>query len=108
VLRPGGLLILSTPDGRQTGWKRVLGRRCERTHEAELPPEEVESLCGGAGGRLLQARIVDNLILPAGRPWMALLHLVVDRPRLRGAVQRAAIRAGYATRLYVAARPAAG
>ena len=105
VLRPGGLLVLSTPDGRITGWKRVFGRRCERSHEAELPVEEVESLVRDAGGRLDEARLIDNLILPPGRPWMVLLHLIADRPGWRRAVQRLATSAGYATRLYVAASP---
>jgi len=105
VLRPAGLLVLSTPDGRITGWKRVFGRRCERSHEPELPAEEVESLVRGAGGRLFAARLVDNLILPPGRLWMALLHFVADRPRWRRAVQHLSMRAGYATRLYVAASP---
>jgi 2-polyprenyl-3-methyl-5-hydroxy-6-metoxy-1,4-benzoquinol methylase len=105
VLRPGGLLVLSTPDGRLTGWKRVFGRRCELAHEAELPEEEVEALIRGAGAQLVKAAVLDNLILPAGRVWAALLHLIADRPRWRSRAQRLSLQAGYATKLYVAAGP---
>lgn len=108
VLRRGGLLILSTPDGRITGWKRILGRRCERSHEAELPAEEVGTLVQEAGGQLLRATVVDNLVVPAGRTWTALLQLTADRPPLRHTVQSLSERAGYATKLYVAKGPTAG
>jgi len=107
VLRRGGLLILSTPDGRITGWKRILGRRCERSHEAELPAEEVGKLVQEAGGQLLRATVVDNLVVPAGRTWTALLQLTADRPPWRHRVQSFSERAGYATKLYVARGPTA-
>ena len=104
VLGPAGAVVLSTPNGRIGGWKRLLGRKCERSHEPELPPEEVDHLARTAGARIIREGALKNLILPAGRLGGGVVHLVADRPRLRGWVQRVAAAAGYETRLYVLAR----
>lgn len=102
VLRPGGVLALSTPNGRLTPWKRVLGRKCERSHEQELAPAEVGRLVEQAGGELHEVTTLDNLILPAGRIAAGVIHLVADRRRSRRVLQRLAGRAGYETLLYIA------
>lgn len=104
VLAPAGALVLSTPNGRLGGWKRILGRKCERSHEPELPPEEVDHLAQAAGARVVRGEALKNLILPAGRLGGGVVHLVADRPSLRRWVQRVATAAGYETRLYVLAR----
>jgi 2-polyprenyl-3-methyl-5-hydroxy-6-metoxy-1,4-benzoquinol methylase len=106
VLRPGGALILSTPNGRLTPWKRVLGRKCERSHEPELTAAEVAALVGEAGGALRLVESVDNLILPAGKPSAALLHLVAASDRWQRRIQRVARAAGYETLLYLISAPA--
>ena len=106
VLRPGGAVVLSTPNGRLTPWKRVLGRKCERSHERELAPSEVAALAAEAGGVLRMVESVDNLILPAGKLWAGLLHLVVACERWRRRAQRIARAAGYETLLYVIMTPA--
>jgi SAM-dependent methyltransferase len=100
VLRPGGLLLLSTPNGSLGFWKHVLGKKCERSHEEELAPDAVRELVKEAGGRVVNVSPVDNCILPAGRLFAVVAHLVADRPALRRRVARAAMRAGYETLLY--------
>jgi 2-polyprenyl-3-methyl-5-hydroxy-6-metoxy-1,4-benzoquinol methylase len=111
TLRPGGALVLSTPSGRLTPWKRVLGRKCERSHEVELTRAEVSALVAQAGGTLRRVEPVDNLILPAGKISAGLVHLVAGSGRWRRRVQRMARAAGYETLLYLitvpASRPAA-
>jgi 2-polyprenyl-3-methyl-5-hydroxy-6-metoxy-1,4-benzoquinol methylase len=101
VLRPGGAIVLSTPNGRLTPWKRVLGRKCERSHEQELTHAEVEALVAGAGGVLRLVESVDNLILPAGKLSAGLLHLVATSDRWQRRVRRLARAAGYETLLYL-------
>jgi 2-polyprenyl-6-hydroxyphenyl methylase/3-demethylubiquinone-9 3-methyltransferase len=108
VIRPGGLLVLSTPNGRVTAAKRILGRKCERSHERELTPAEVGALVEEAGGTLVRAGVVDNLILPAGRIAAGVVHLVAGRARSRRGLQRLASKAGYETLLYVASPLRAG
>jgi SAM-dependent methyltransferase len=104
VLQPGGLLALSTPDGRLTFWKRIFGATCERAHHRELPPEEVEGLLRSAGGRCLLRRPIDNFLQPGTRLAGVLAHLVADRPSVRTALGRRWAAAGYRTVLYLAAR----
>jgi 2-polyprenyl-3-methyl-5-hydroxy-6-metoxy-1,4-benzoquinol methylase len=108
ALARGGLLVLTTPNGKLTPWKLLLGRRCERSHEAELAASEVADLLTEAGGRLLATGTVDNLILPAGKASAAVMHLVAGRPKWRRRLQRLAEGAGYQTVLYVAAASASG
>jgi SAM-dependent methyltransferase len=105
TVEPGGLLILSTPNGKLTLWKYLLGRKCERSHEVELAPSDVADLVIAAGGSLLAVKEVDNLILPAGKIAAATVHLIAGRPKWRGPLQRAATRAGYETILYVVSSP---
>jgi 2-polyprenyl-3-methyl-5-hydroxy-6-metoxy-1,4-benzoquinol methylase len=107
VLRPGGALVLSTPNGRLTPWKRVLGRKCERSHEPELTRSEVAALVGEAGGALRFVESVDNLILPAGKASAGLLHLVAASDRWQRRLQRMARGAGYETLLYLITAPVA-
>lgn len=107
VLRPGGALVLSTPNGRLTPWKRVLGRKCERSHERELTRSEVAALVGEAGGALRLVESVDNLILPAGKASAGLLHLVATSDRWQRRLQRMARGAGYETLLYLITAPVA-
>lgn len=104
VLRPSGILVLSTPNGRLGFWKRVLGATCERSHERELPAEEVVALAAWAGAQVERSVPVANLILPAGRASTLLIHLVADRHRLRNAVARASASVGYETILYTIRR----
>lgn len=106
VLRPGGALVLSTPNGRLTPWKRVLGRKCERSHEPELTRTEVAALVGEAGGALRLVESVNNLILPAGKPSAGLIHLVSASDRWQRRIQRVARAAGYETLLYLITAPA--
>ncbi len=106
TLRPGGALVLSTPSGRITPWKRVLGCKCEQSHEAELTRAEVSALVAQVGGTLRRIESVDNLILPAGRISAGLVHLVAANERWRRRVQRVAHAAGYETLLYLITSPA--
>jgi SAM-dependent methyltransferase len=105
VLRPGGALVLSTPSGQVTPWKRVLGRKCERSHEPELARAEVSALVAQAGGAIRLIETVDNLILPAGRVSAGLAHLIADKERVRRGMQRLARAAGYETLLYLITGP---
>jgi SAM-dependent methyltransferase len=105
VLRPGGALVLSTPSGQVTPWKRVLGRKCERSHEPELARAEVSALVAQAGGAIRLIETVDNLILPAGRVSAGLAHLIADKERVRRGIQRLARAAGYETLLYLITGP---
>jgi len=104
VLRPEGLLVLSTPDGHMTAAKRLFGAKCERSHERELARVEVEALLVGAGARVVECIPIDNLVQPAGRLGAALAHLVADRPRWRDRLAGIWARAGYRTLLYAATR----
>lgn len=106
VLRRNGVLVLSTPNGRLTPWKWLLGRTCERSHKRELPPEEVAALLATAGAGLVASGSVANFLLPGTRLGAVLVHLLDGRPRGQAQVGRLAARAGYETRLYVA-RPRA-
>ena len=108
VLRPGGSLVLSTPNGRVTPWKRILGRKCEHSHERELTAAEVGALVEQGGGVLVHAQTVDNLILPAGRVAAGVIHLVAGRSRARRQLQWLASKAGYETVLYLASPVGAG
>jgi SAM-dependent methyltransferase len=105
VVQPEGRLFLSTPNGTVTFWKRVFGIKCERSHEDELSPAEVEQLVASVGGQVERHAVVDNLVLPAGRPAAVLTHLIADRPALRRRVTRLAGRAAYQVILYIV-RPA--
>jgi 2-polyprenyl-3-methyl-5-hydroxy-6-metoxy-1,4-benzoquinol methylase len=100
VLAPGGVLALSTPNGRITPWKRILGRKCEVSHEVELTRDDVCALVERAGGRVEASDPIDNLILPAGKVSAGVVHLVAERPKVRSAVQRMATSAAYETILY--------
>ena len=100
VLRPGGLLVLTTPDGRMTAAKRVFGAKCERSHESELAPAEVQTLLAAAGGRVIEWRAVPNLVQPAGPLAVVLAHLVADRPAWRDRLAQYWARAGYRTLMY--------
>lgn len=104
VLRPGGLLILSTPDGRRTMAKLIFGEKCERSHEHEMTQAEITELFQRAGAAILGCREVAHLVLPYGKMGAILSHLVADRPRLRGFLARWSSRAGYRTLLYTATR----
>ena len=104
VLRPGGLLVLSTPDGRRTFGKLVLGLKCERSHEREMTQSEVAALFHDAGARLITCHQIENLVLPAGKLGAVLAHLVADRPLLRRTLSRWSARTGYRTLLYTATR----
>jgi 2-polyprenyl-3-methyl-5-hydroxy-6-metoxy-1,4-benzoquinol methylase len=108
VLRPDGLLVLSTPNGRITAPKRVLGRKCERSHERELSVAEVQDLIDCAGAVLHSVEGIDNLVLPAGRVAAGVIHLAATWPRLRRRLQRVATKAGYETLLYVASPAPSG
>ncbi len=102
VLAPSGVLALSTPNGKVTPWKRVFGRKCEVSHEVELSRPEVEALVARAGGRMIAAEPIDNLILPAGKLAAGITHLVADQPGLRRTLRWLAAGAGYETILYTA------
>jgi 2-polyprenyl-3-methyl-5-hydroxy-6-metoxy-1,4-benzoquinol methylase len=102
VLRPGGLLVMTTPDGRITTAKRVFGSKCERSHERELTRAEVESLLADAGARVIECNPVSNLVQPAGKLAAVLAHLVADRPWWRERLAQCWARAGYRTLLYAA------
>ena len=104
VLRPGGLLVLTTPDGRVTPAKRIFGTKCERSHERELEPGEVETLLTDAGARVIERHRVANLVQPAGTLGTVLAHLVADRPAWRERLAGWWARAGYQTLLYTATR----
>ena len=106
VLRPGGALVLSTPSGQLTPWKRMLGRKCELSHEAELTQAEVGALVAQLGGAVRLVETVDNLILPAGRWSAGLAHIIAANDRWRRRVQRVARGAGYETLLYLITTPA--
>jgi 2-polyprenyl-3-methyl-5-hydroxy-6-metoxy-1,4-benzoquinol methylase len=101
ILRPGGALMLSTPDGTVTPWKQLLGRKCEASHETELPPAEVRALVRQAGGSVEDQREIENLILPSSLLGAVIAHLVGDRGPTRELVRRVASRAGYRTVLYL-------
>jgi len=102
VVQPDGLLILSTPNGRITVWKRLLGLKCERSHERELSTGEVQGLIEGAGATLHRVETIDNLVLPASRVAAGVIHLAAGWPALRRRLQSLATKAGYETLLYVA------
>lgn len=102
VVQPDGLLILSTPNGRITVWKRLLGLKCERSHERELSTGEVQGLIEGAGATLHRVETIDNLVLPASRMAAGVIHLAAGWPALRRRLQSLATKAGYETLLYVA------
>ena len=102
VVQPDGLLILSTPNGRITVWKRLLGLKCERSHERELSTAEVQGLIEGAGATLHRVETIDNLVLPASRVAAGVIHLAAGWPALRRRLQSLATKAGYETLLYVA------
>jgi 2-polyprenyl-3-methyl-5-hydroxy-6-metoxy-1,4-benzoquinol methylase len=102
VLQRDGVLVLSTPNGRITASKRMLGRKCERSHERELSVGEVQDLIERAGATLHSVESVDNLVLPAGRIGAGFIHLAATWPRLRRGLQELAAKAGYETLLYVA------
>ncbi len=104
VLRPGGLLVLSTPDGRMTAAKRVFGAKCERSHESELPPAAVETLLTAAGGRVIACQAIPNLVQPAGPLGVVLAQLMADRPPWRDRLARCWDRAGYRTLMYSVTR----
>jgi 2-polyprenyl-3-methyl-5-hydroxy-6-metoxy-1,4-benzoquinol methylase len=104
VLTPDGLLVLSTPNGRLNAWKRVFGRKCERSHYRELASEEVSDLARGAGAQVVSARALSNVILPASRLSAAAIHLVADRPRWREKLGHVTAGAGYQTILYAITR----
>jgi SAM-dependent methyltransferase len=106
VLRPGGALVLSTPSGQLTAWKRILGRKCERSHEPELTQAEVRALVAQVGGAVRLVETVDNLILPAGKVSAGLAHVIAASERWRRRVQRMARAAGYETLLYLITAPA--
>jgi len=105
VLRPGGLLALTTPDGRMTAAKRIFGTKCERSHDRELTRTEVEELLLTAGARVIECTPVSGLIQPASKLAAVLSHLVADRPSWRERLARVWARAGYRTLLYAATRP---
>ena len=102
VLRPDGVLVLSTPNGRITASKRMLGLKCERSHERELSVGEVKDLIERAGAIMHSVEHLDNLVLPAGRIAAGVTHLAATWPRLRRPLQGLATKAGYETLLYVA------
>jgi SAM-dependent methyltransferase len=104
VLAPDGLLVLSTPNGRLNAWKRVFGRKCERSHYRELASEEVSDLAGNANAQVVSARALPNVILPASRLSAAAIHLVADRPSWRKKLGHVTAGAGYETILYAIAR----
>ena len=101
LIQPGGVLLLSTPDGALTIAKRILGTKCEDSHERELSSDEVQALVHGAGGTVETHFEVPNLVLPAGRLGSAVKHLVGDRDGAREALRKVASAAGYRTLLYV-------
>jgi 2-polyprenyl-3-methyl-5-hydroxy-6-metoxy-1,4-benzoquinol methylase len=100
ILQPGGLLVLSTPDGRITPWKWVFGAKCERSHFRELREQEVRDLMNDAGGRVAVCHPVDNFVQPAGKLAGLIAHLVADRSRWRMRIGAWWERAGYRTLLY--------
>jgi 2-polyprenyl-3-methyl-5-hydroxy-6-metoxy-1,4-benzoquinol methylase len=108
VLQPDGVLVLSTPNGRITASKRVLGLKCERSHERELSVGEVQDLIERAGATLHNVETVDNLILPAGRIAAGVIHLAATWPALRRRLRGLATTAGYETLLYVASPAPSG
>ncbi len=105
VLRPGGLLVLTTPDGQLTTAKWIFGSKCEDSHERELSQAEVEALLRAAGARVIECSPLANLVQPAGWLGAALAHLVADRPKWRERLARSWARVGYRTLLYTATRP---
>src|SRR3989442_4461111 len=105
VLRPGGLLILTTPDGRMTVAKHLFGTKCERSHERELTRREVETLLAGVGAWLVECRPLASLVQPAGRLAAVLAHFAGDRPAWRGRLAQWWGRVGDRTLLYLATPP---
>ena len=103
VLSPGGVLVLSTPDGSRTWGKRVFGLKCERSHEVEMTPAEVKDLVTSCAGRVLSVAVVDNLIQPGTRLGAVLARLASDRVRLRRALQVLWTSLGYRTLVYAIA-----
>ena len=104
VLSDRGILILSTPDGRSTPWKILLGAKCEKSHFRELPQAEVEDLVRDGGGSVIGHRPVQGLIQPAGKVTAMIAHCVADKPGLRGPLGEMWASLGYRTLLYAAAR----
>lgn len=104
VLSKRGILILTTPDGRSTPWKTMLGAKCEKSHFRELPLAEVENLVRDGGGSVIGHRPVQGLIQPAGKVTAMIAHCVADKPSLRRAIGKIWASMGYRTLLYAAVR----
>jgi hypothetical protein len=81
--------------------KWLFGRRCERSHERELPPAEVRAVARHAGGLVREQLAVANLVFPAGKLGSLVTHLVVDWKMVRRAAGRVAASMRYRTMMYV-------
>jgi 2-polyprenyl-3-methyl-5-hydroxy-6-metoxy-1,4-benzoquinol methylase len=104
VLSGRGILLLSTPDGRSTPWKTVLGAKCEKSHFHELPQAEVEKLVSDGGGSVIAYQPVQGLIQPAGKVTAMIAHCVAEKPGLRRQLGNMWASLGYRTLLYAAVR----
>nr|HID59541.1 class I SAM-dependent methyltransferase [Desulfobacterales bacterium] len=101
VLRPGGRLFLSTPDGRSSLAKRLIGSYTAAAHVREYTPKEIREMFTTTGFQLIEERALSMPQFPCGVIGATALQVIAEYPESYPAIAIFTRMLGYRTRLFI-------